>query len=76
MPDDPNHMPGDPVDPAHADPHAFPILPIGDVVHDIGDAVRRQADKLRDAYRRKRVSRMLELGLVVLVGYLVLFRRD
>jgi hypothetical protein len=59
-----------------AEPDTFPVPPIGDVVHAIGDKVREQVDKLRDVYRRKQRARLVQLGLVLLGAYLLSFNHD
>jgi hypothetical protein len=54
-----------------------PILipPIKDVVHGIGESLRKKYDELRDVYARRRRARMITLGLF-LVGTYVLFFHD
>jgi len=49
-----------------------PVPPIGEVVHAIGDKVRREAERLQDLYRRQRRARMLRLGLMLVGAYLLI----
>jgi len=62
--------------PAAARPRLPPPPPLGDVVHGIGDKVRKEAERLAELYRRRRRARLVQLGLVLVGAYLLFFHHD
>lgn len=53
----------------------IPIPPVRDAIDAVKEGVRRQADKLRDAYERARRRAQLRLAFVVFVAAYLVFRR-